>query len=678
MEIQLDPQAVNLAKAIRQSESGGDSTAKGKSGEYGAYQFTEPTWNTASQKFLGQQIPLAQSTSQQQNEVAYKQIKEWKDKGHNVGEIASMWNAGENKPKAYLEGNIGVNKYGVKFDTPAYAKSVATAYQTIKNGGQVQMDVNNPSSIAGTQVEEPKPKQEGYQPTFQTNPNEGYGTTIAKTLGNIPNSALNFGKGIVDFLNPVNTIKSLSKIPGEFSALVKESGGIGNAIKGTLGEIPSSAYNSLMPQFGKELIKGDVEGAAKTITEDPVGQIAPVLMVAKGAAEKLGKGAEFDSAVSKVTSPITKPIEGVVKKVGEGLGAIRNFTVGQIAGVQGSTVGETIKNPKFFTPENIKNANDARTALSKEIEFKLNERIAQLGETGKQYDPIRTNQTPIKVDPNFLLDQIQKQTGLTLDKTGQFEKTTTSRISSTADINKIQQFFDDWQKTFESGNMTPEEFLTMRDRLAGLAKYEGGVGKSTSLENMNKGIRANLNAEYRPKIKGLEEIDSDYASQLSELKNLKAGILDKNNQLTPGAITKIANATGKGKTDFLAKIEEISPGITERIGIVKALEDWNSAGGIKVGVYSRTGIVGGGFMAGGPMGAIIASILTSPEIVVPILRIYGNLNGIGNSVINKIINKLKTATSLTSPELKILIGAISAAENNKSLMPTSALNPEPQ
>lgn len=157
---QLDPQVVNLAKAIRQTESGGDFNAKGKSGEYGAYQFTLPTWQKTATKY-GVNVPLDKATKEQQNEVAYKQLKEWKDKGYNPGQIASMWNAGEGEPDAYTgkfsngKPSSGVNKYGVKYDVSAYAKSVANAYQTLKQGGQVNMDPNNPSSISGAKTDQP-------------------------------------------------------------------------------------------------------------------------------------------------------------------------------------------------------------------------------------------------------------------------------------------------------------------------------------------------------------------------------------------------------------------------------------------------------------------------------------------------------------------------------------------
>lgn len=175
----LDPSLVNLAKAIRQVESGGNFAAQGKSGEHGAYQFTSGTWDSASRKYLGQPVPLEQATPEQQNEVVYKRIKDWKDRGYNVGQIASMWNAGEGEPDAYKgtftsstathrvgQPSVGVNSFGAHYNVPAYAKSVATAYQKIKGGGQVGPDPQNPSSINSVENKDivPTPALPQYSP----------------------------------------------------------------------------------------------------------------------------------------------------------------------------------------------------------------------------------------------------------------------------------------------------------------------------------------------------------------------------------------------------------------------------------------------------------------------------------------------------------------------------------
>ncbi len=129
---QLDQDVVRLAKSIRKVESGDNFQARGKSGEYGGYQYTPDTWNARSQKYLGRQVPLEQATPQEQNEVQYKWMKEKKDQGYNVGQIASMHNAGEGRPNAYKEDFRGTNSYGVQYDVPAYAEKVAKAYQELK------------------------------------------------------------------------------------------------------------------------------------------------------------------------------------------------------------------------------------------------------------------------------------------------------------------------------------------------------------------------------------------------------------------------------------------------------------------------------------------------------------------------------------------------------------------
>lgn len=133
----LDPQVIALSKAIRQQESGGNAALSGKSGEFGAYQFLPATWDEYS-KEAGVNVPLKQATLEQQNQVAYNKIKQWKDKGLNPGQIASSWNAGPGEPNAYTgtfsngKPAVGTNAEGVHYDVPGYATKVAQYYQEYK------------------------------------------------------------------------------------------------------------------------------------------------------------------------------------------------------------------------------------------------------------------------------------------------------------------------------------------------------------------------------------------------------------------------------------------------------------------------------------------------------------------------------------------------------------------
>jgi len=143
----LDPTIVNLAKSIRSTETSlnGDFTAQGKSGEYGAYQFTQPTWDAQASK-LGITTPYNQATPQEQNAVAYSYLKDLKDKGYNVGQIASIWNSGKPDPT----GNVGVNSEGVSYNTPAYVSKVYSTYQTLKGQSPTVAGTDQPAPDASS------------------------------------------------------------------------------------------------------------------------------------------------------------------------------------------------------------------------------------------------------------------------------------------------------------------------------------------------------------------------------------------------------------------------------------------------------------------------------------------------------------------------------------------------
>jgi len=146
---------INLAKAIRQTESGGNFNAKGGSGESGAYQWMPNTWKAHAKQALGDEN--APMTPSNQNAVAYTVLKSWKDQGLNPAQIAAKWNSGSENG---WENKVGTNSAGVKYDVPKYVKSVTDAYQTVKAGGNVSADPNNPSSTAAPQ--EPTEPQDGF------------------------------------------------------------------------------------------------------------------------------------------------------------------------------------------------------------------------------------------------------------------------------------------------------------------------------------------------------------------------------------------------------------------------------------------------------------------------------------------------------------------------------------
>lgn len=678
----LDPTIVNLAKAIRQTETGESSdpyTAKGGSGEFGAYQYTPDTWAADVKKYTGQEVPLAQADKLLQNEVAYKKLVSLKGQGYNVGQIASIWNSGGPD----WQGKVGTNKFGVQYDTPAYVNKVANAYQEFKLGQNP--DAGTPTPTAPT-IPAPQPTLSQQQDTsnaqqngalFPSSSSDNGLTAGLKTLGNLLPSAWNFAKGAVESLNPVTIAKNLSQIPSAFSSLVQQQGGVGNALGAFGKQLLPTAYNQLVPQAGQDLISAaggaitgnsahvdqSLQDAQRNIVNNPFGSIAPFVLGAKGLAEGVdsvtSKAAEanmhdyvnnpdrlaagetiptrtgtnfgpaVDSTISKIASPITTPLSAFGSAVADNVPKIGRYAFGQATGLEPSTISTIADNPEAFSKENM--GTITRPALGDTIKTALDTRIDNLSETGTGYDAIRSSDAPVAVDKTFLKDAISKEAGVKFDAGGKIQTSGSAAVRQAADVTKLQKLYDFWQPYFDAGKMTNEEFLNFRSDLAKMANYEGGIGKSVPLENVGAGVRESLNTTYRGKISGLENTDADYSSQITELKNLKKGILDKNNELTDGAVNKIANALGKGKDQLIARLEEISPGITKQIQILKAAEDLERAGGNKVGTYTRSTLGSGGLVAGAVTGniAVMAAslgemILANPEVARTIIRAYGS------------------------------------------------------
>lgn len=274
---QLDPQAVALAKAIRQTESGGDWNAKGASGEFGAYQFMPSTWDAYARE-AGVNAAFGSASPDQQNEVAYKKIKQWKDQGYNVGQIASMWNAGPGKPDAYQEGWKGTvtlpNGQKVDYDTPAYAKKVAEAYQRLKGEQMIRQDAPMPEGFSDGESDG----------TF-------FGDVGESVAGAATKLANAIGRGASGEINPLSgLIQSAGAIAGGIgdvtSDVLHHTPVVGGLVKGLEGIVGKGAQAVAETDLGQNLI-GTYQGFAAEHPEmaDNIGagiDIATAIPILKG------------------------------------------------------------------------------------------------------------------------------------------------------------------------------------------------------------------------------------------------------------------------------------------------------------------------------------------------------------------------------------------------------------
>lgn len=115
---------MKIAKAIKHTESRGNYYAKGGSGETGAFQMMPNTYKQISKEIAGEVLP---HTPINEEYIATMKIQQLIEKGYNPKDIAMVWNGslgGKEVPIA----KKGKNKWGIKYDTVAYAQKVLVAY----------------------------------------------------------------------------------------------------------------------------------------------------------------------------------------------------------------------------------------------------------------------------------------------------------------------------------------------------------------------------------------------------------------------------------------------------------------------------------------------------------------------------------------------------------------------
>ena len=148
---QIDPKVAAIVKALAYTENGGAPDLKnpsaGQSGELkSVFQFMPDTWKVYTKQMGEENLPM---TPENETKVVYSKVQHWLSQGYDVNQIASMWNAGEQKPDAYKY-NRGTNKQGVPFNTIKYAKKVSDYTQKFQNDAGVSTSEtsSNPEPLA--------------------------------------------------------------------------------------------------------------------------------------------------------------------------------------------------------------------------------------------------------------------------------------------------------------------------------------------------------------------------------------------------------------------------------------------------------------------------------------------------------------------------------------------------
>lgn len=319
----LDMGAINLAKAIRQKESGGNFNAKGDNGtSSGAYQWQQATWKEHARTVLGD--ANAPMTPENQNAVAYGMVKKWKDEGLTVPEIASKWNTGQ---ATGWEKKVGTTTLGgkeLKYDAPSYVIGVTELYQKYKSetqDTQSQEDTVNTvlSNYKQKQASEQTTKEKAYQDImskYTNNPlvqniDQAYTSGFEKTgkgIGNIVEGAKNFdiqqfGRGVL----------------GGASGVIES---IFAPVTGTIQTVGESKYvKPVVNTVDKYVVQPAIDTISESKTlqkfamENPnATEVASDIINVGGAFIGGKKAPEIKTATTEAINPIVSTIENKVAK----------------------------------------------------------------------------------------------------------------------------------------------------------------------------------------------------------------------------------------------------------------------------------------------------------------------------------------------------------------------------
>jgi len=656
---QLDPQAKALAMAIRHHETGNRQIA-GASGEIASrYQFLPSTWKSGAAKYLGD--ANAPVTLENENKVAYSQIKEWKDSGMNPGQIAAAWNAGPGSIAGDKWKTMkGTNAQGVNYDVPKYVASVYSNYQKLKPAEQqksAQPQEGLLSSIGKSILETPAK----------------LGTAIYNVASSAGPAATAVGLDILgekerskqqqilaeQELNKARDLPFLGKTEPMFAKNVAAGNDLG-VLKEAIGGAAELASYGIGGGAAKNIVGGGLKGALGRVALGTGEAALGGAMQAGGQAAVQGKSAgEIASAAGKgaLYGGATGGVLGAAPILAKGAAKLAaptaKFAIGKSIGVGTEHIG-TILNPETAADFAAARASNlGREELATKVTSKFEGLKNEVAGLGKAYEPIRASTAQVDIPSGYWNEKLSSL-GVKL-KDGVVDRST-SKVMTQADANAINDFLQTYAK---EGPVVAEDFLRSREGLANIAKYD--MAKSTVSTDIGSSLREAFNNDFRANVPGLAEADAAFAPVRQFFGELSKD-LTTGGKYKPNLFSKIANAGNKSNQVLLEKLERLSPGITKDIKILAALENIELASsGQKVGAYGQGILLGGvGALTGGPVGAVIGAILSSPKIIVPILEKIAAARGLATGFAEKLGNKIIKGVKPSSFESNIIKEAIDA------------------
>ena len=404
---------------------------------------------------------------------------------------------------------------------------------------------------------------------------------------------------------------------------------------------------------GKNFMEGMNTLGVDTSTEkgaamaEAIGQVPMLLGGVKGI--KMGALDKVPNIPGAVRQAVKTPIQSVVKPIASTIGKTNRASLGLQAKIAGTALSPIAKLTKAVAPEMLsrlsnlnkssmafiaKNPKDPLTRdilkgkLTREDAVKTvlkdaDDLKTKLSETGSAYEGMRGSTDRVKLPPKTIENFLDKHQ-IKVDGKGKLFADLDTVPLTKADLSSLQELVN---MTRGKTELSAKQFLNLRKQIDNLNVFK--EGKSPAIKGVATDLRKTFDSLGKAQIKGLKELDAQYAPLAKEWSGIRKTLFDKDGNLKEGASSKIANLTSKANVERLKKFEKLSPGITKKIQALQVLEDMENASGLKVGGYTRgTMTAGTGFAALSgnlPLAAIGAGveILTHPKILANIIQKYG-------------------------------------------------------
>lgn len=402
----------------------------------------------------------------------------------------------------------------------------------------------------------------------------------------------------------------------------------------------------------------------KALVENPVDTLLAIKWLSS-AINKFAKAkwlTKLEKASATISNLALKPVTAPLTWLTTAWKKIWEFWVRQLTWLDLDTIKTVYKNPKLY--EQARNLLIDRSKLWEKVLKNIDKRIQEVSGLWKEYQTIRQS-----VD---LIDSTPIQKWLNDSLTNRWIKVvnwkldfTDSNIWNTSSKTAIQNAYDEVNAILNKWQIVANDVLNMRNKLDDIIDYNAQVPKKW--QEIIKNIRSTVDDIAKKSIPALEELDKKFWPEIRELNQIKRMFIDKETwKLKDSAFSAIANLIWKGKEQKLELVEKMIPWITDEIKALKAFDDVELAGWQKVWTYIRWWVVWGWVATANPL-LIWLWVLTSPQIIVPLIENAGKLKKKAQSFINSIKNKIKTWKKLDKQEAVFVSQVIEDNFDTKAL-----------